>query len=153
MRRQLLSDQLGSYESAGAGWSLWTYKDIGVQGLAVVDPDSAWMRRTAAVRAKKAALGADYWGATEEGISDVMEPLLARFEREFPAFDPYPFGRRRYVEQLVRNILFSEQLAEEFAAAFADAGDEELAELGESFAFGRCAEQKPLCELVAAACR
>lgn len=151
MRRQLLSDQLGVFSAARAGWSLWTYKDIGLQGLVTVAPDAPWMRRTAAVRAKKKALGADHWGGREDGIRDVMEPVVARFEREFPDFDPYPFGRRRYVEQLVRNILFAEPLSDEFAACFADADDDKLADLARSFSFGRCVEQKQLCDVIRAA--
>jgi hypothetical protein len=85
---------------------------------------------------------------TTDSMHDVLEPLLARFGREFPGYDPYPFGARRYVEQLVLNVCFAEPLADEFAACFAGASDEELVALGMSFAFGHCAEQKNLCEVV-----
>jgi hypothetical protein len=147
-RRRLLADQVAVYEAAGAGWSLWTYKDIGVQGLVVADPGSSWLRRTEAVRAKKARLAADHWGTTTEGMRDVLDPVLARFEREFPGFDPYPFGARRYVEQLVLSMCFAEPLADEFAACFTDASDEELVALGECFAFRNCLRCTELCEVV-----
>jgi hypothetical protein len=147
-RRRLLADQIGVYEAAGAGWSLWTYKDIGVQGLVVVAPESLWLRRTEAVRAKKTAVAADHWGMTTDRMRDVLKPLFARFGREFPGYDPYPFGARRYVEQLVLSICFAEPLAGEFAACFADASDEELVALGASFEFGACVEQKDLCGVV-----
>ena len=149
-RRRLLADQIELYTSAGAGWSLWTYKDIGVQGLVVVDPESGWMRRTKDVRAKKARLAVDAWGSTTDGISDVLDPLLARFEREFPGFDPYPFGARRYVQQLVLYMCFAEPLAEEFASCFADASDDELVALGECFALGNCVVSEDLCAVVSA---
>jgi endoglucanase len=147
-RRRLLADQIELYEAAGAGWSVWTYKDIGVQGLVVVDPASPWLRRTEAVRAKKKSVAADHWGMTTDGMSSVLEPLMARFTREFPGYDPYPFGARRYAEQLVLSICFAEPLAGEFAACFADATDEEAIALGECFAFGNCSVQKDLCEVV-----
>ncbi|HYK71090.1 MAG TPA: glycoside hydrolase family 5 protein [Streptosporangiaceae bacterium] len=147
-RRQLLADQLDIYEAAGAGWSLWTYKDIGVQGLVTVDPQSPWMSRTSPARAKKASVAADHWGMTTDSMRDVLEPLMARFTREFGDFDPYPFGARRHVEELVLNILFAEPLADQFAACFADASDEELVALGECFAFAHCREQKELCAVV-----
>jgi endoglucanase len=147
-RRRLLADQLEIYEAAGAGWSLWTYKDIGVQGLVTLAPESPWLQRTEAVRAKKIAVAADHWGMTTDGMSAVLEPLLARFGREFPGYDPYPFGARRYVEQLVLRICFAEPLAGEFAACFAGASDAELVELGKSFAFRDCVEQKDLCGVV-----
>jgi endoglucanase len=86
-----------------------------------------------------------------DGMRDVLDPLLARFSAEFPGFDPYPFGARRYVEQLVLNICFAEPLAGEFAACFADASDAELATLGECFAFGSCVRQEELCRVVSQA--
>jgi endoglucanase len=147
-RRRLLADQLETYEEAGAGWSLWTYKDIGVQGLVTVSPESPWLQRTEPVRAKKLAVAADHWGMTTDGMRDVLAPLMARFGREFPGYDPYPFGARRYVEQLVLSICFAEPLSAEFAACFADASDEELVALGETFAFGNCVPQRELCDVV-----
>jgi endoglucanase len=151
-RRQLLADQIAVYTAAGAGWSLWTYKDIGVQGLVATVPESDWMHVTEQVRAKKARLAADHWGTTTDGMRDVLDPLLARFTREFPRFDPYPFGARRYVEQLVLNICFAEPLADEFAACFAGASDEELVALGASFAFANCEPNAELCALVSSYC-
>jgi hypothetical protein len=151
-RRRLLADQIAMFEEAGAGWSLWTYKDIGVQGLVRVAPHAPWLRRTAAVRAKKAAVAADHWGVTTDGISDVLRPLLARFDREFPGFDPYPFGAHRYVEQLVLSMCFAEPLSDEFAACFADCSDEELTALGGCFAFAGCVVDEELCRVVSAAC-
>jgi endoglucanase len=152
-RRRLLADQIEIYEGAGAGWSVWTYKDIGVQGLVAVDPESRWLARTERVRAKKKAVAADHWGMTTDGMRDVLDPLMARFTREFPGFDPYPFGARRYLEQLVLSVGFAEPLADEFAACFADASDDELVALGECFAFRNCVERKDLCEVVGGAGR
>ena len=147
-RRRLLADQIEIYEAAGAGWSVWTYKDIGLQGLVTVAPASPWLARTAAVRAKKSAIAADHWGMTTDSMRDVLDPLMARFAREFPGYEPYPFGARRYVEQLVLNICFAEPLSGEFAGCFADASEEECVALGECFAFGNCVENKDLCEVV-----
>jgi endoglucanase len=147
-RRRLLADQIEIYETAGAGWSVWTYKDIGVQGLVVVDPASPWLTRTESARAKKQEVAADHWGMTTDEMRDVLEPLMARFTREFPGFDPYPFGARRYLEQLVLSIGFAEPIADEFAACFAGASDDELVALGESFAFRNCVERRDLCEVV-----
>ena len=147
-RRQLLADQIGTYEKADTGWSLWTYKDIGVQGLVTVRKDAPYLTRTASVRAKKAAVAADSWGMTTDGMRDVLDPLLARFTKEFPDYDPYPFGTRRYVTQLVLSICFAEPLSDEFAACFATASDEELVALGECFAFRNCLPDEALCAVV-----
>jgi endoglucanase len=151
--RALLADQLALYESEGLGWSLWTYKDIGLQGLVCADPDSPWMQRTADVRAKKDRLGIDSWGSSPEGIQDVLAPLARRFEREFPAYDPYPFGVDQHIGLLVRQILLAEPLVEEFAGALAGASDSELDALGASFAFANCRKNEALCLVISSACR
>ena len=39
-------------------WAIWTYKDIGLQGLVRVNPGSPYMQRIGDVVAKKARLGA-----------------------------------------------------------------------------------------------
>ena len=111
-------------------------------------PASPWLERTAAVRARKAAVAADRWGMTTDGMRDVLKPLMARFAREFPGYHPYPFGARGYVEQLVLNICFAEPLADEFAACFAAASDSELVALGQCFAFGNCLVNEALCGVV-----
>jgi hypothetical protein len=85
---------------------------------------------------------------TTDRMRDVLAPVMLRFAREFPGFDPYPFGARNHVQQLVLNILFAEPLADEFAACFAGASDAELVALAESFAFGNCIAQRELCRVV-----
>jgi endoglucanase len=81
-------------------------------------------------------------------MRDVLGPLLTRFATEFPGYDPYPSGARRYVTQLVLNICFAEPLADEFAACFATASDEELVALGECFAFRNCVPDEALRSVV-----
>jgi endoglucanase len=58
MRRQVLADQLAIYPRHDAGWALWTYKDIGLQGLVCASPDSPYLRRIRPVLERKARLGA-----------------------------------------------------------------------------------------------
>src|SRR5699024_4503135 len=41
---RLLADQLEIYREHGASWSLWTYKDVGTQGLVHAAPDSPYLR-------------------------------------------------------------------------------------------------------------
>src|SRR5207248_5140713 len=93
-RFQLLADQLEIYRRYDASWSLWTYKDIGLQGLLHAATDSPYLRPSAPVLEKKARLGVDAWGSTDDGVRDVLAPIEAAFRREFPTFDPFPFGQR-----------------------------------------------------------
>lgn len=149
-RFTLLADQLEIYRDHGAGWSLWTYKDIGLQGLVYARPDSPYLARIAAVLAAKRRLGTDSWGGSDEGVRSVLDPVDAVFDREFPDFAPYPWGRRQYIAGLVRHILFAEPLVERFAASFDGVDADEAAELAASFRFENCVERTELSELLRA---
>jgi endoglucanase len=153
MKRQLLVDQLDIYSARGAGWSLWTYKDMGMMGLVRAKSDSAWMQRTSEVRSKKALLGVDPGGSDDSAILDIMQPIRERLRREFPWYDPYPFGIDSHINRIVRGILFAEPLAYEFAQAFAGASGAEIDKAVSSFRFENCERNEDVLDIVSEACR
>jgi hypothetical protein len=146
---RLLSDQLDLYESHGASWSIWAYKDIGGEGLVHAAPDSPWMRRIQPVLEKKERLGVDSWATTDKNIRDVMAPIEAVFDREYPGFDPFPFGRHRWVQTIVRSILLAEPMAEDFGRCFEGLEGDQLLALADSFRFDRCIRRERLAALIA----
>ncbi|GLZ05571.1 hypothetical protein Acsp03_30370 [Actinomadura sp. NBRC 104412] len=148
-RYQILRDQLAIYDAYDAGWSIWTYKDIGVQGLVHTSADSPYIRRFGDFQAKKARLGADHWGSTDEGVRHLIEPIRAFMDEEFPGFDPYPLGRRKFTDDLVRHILFAQPLTVEYAELFRGLDDGELDALANSFAFAACRRREHLAEILA----
>ncbi|GIH76538.1 glycoside hydrolase family 5 protein [Planobispora longispora] len=148
-RYQILRDQLEIYDAHGAGWSLWTYKDVGLQGLATPDPAGPYLERFGPFIAKKARLGADRWGSTMEESADVLAPLHRLVETEFPGWDPYPWGARYQTDDLIRHILIAQALLPEYAALFKGLSDEELLALADSFALSSCVRRGPLIELLA----
>jgi endoglucanase len=75
------ADLLDSYDRHGAGWSIWTSKDVGLQGLAYTEPESANMRRVGDQIAKQARLGIDSGGRRNSLIAD-----------EFKGWSPYPWA-------------------------------------------------------------
>ncbi|MEU4888204.1 MULTISPECIES: hypothetical protein [Streptomyces] len=91
------------YREHGAGWSLWTYKDIGLQGIVHAAPDSPYLRRIRPALEQKERLGTDSWGGSDAGVRDILDPIDALFEREFPGYEPYPWGRRQHIAGLVRH--------------------------------------------------
>ncbi|MCA2218317.1 glycoside hydrolase family 5 protein [Jidongwangia harbinensis] len=149
-RYQVLRDQLDIYREHGASWSLWTYKDIGLQGLVSAAPDSPYLRRIEAFLAKKARLGADSWGSVDTGIRHLMEPVEKLFAEEFPDFEPYPWNKQRWIQGLLRHVMLAEPLVDDFAACFRGVTPEQAEELADSFRVDRCVRREPLLEILGA---
>jgi len=151
---QLLQDQLEIYQRHGAGWAVWAYKDVGGQGLVSAAPGSPWRARLRELAAKKARLGVDSWGSVDTEVRHIMSPLEDTFAKEYPDFDPYPFGARNWLITLVRSIVLAEPLVEDFGRCFADVSDAATArELADSFRFENCVVRERLAEVLSASAR
>jgi hypothetical protein len=146
-RLEVLDAQLSLYARYGAGWSLWTYKDVGLQGLVYASPDSPYMERFGEFIARKTRLGIDSWGSTDRELPELIEPIHAFIAAEFPDWEPYPWNVRSSTDDLVRHILFAQAMLPGYAKLF-DGAD--LDALADSFALSACVRRERLCELVAA---
>ncbi|MGN9782502.1 glycoside hydrolase family 5 protein [Nonomuraea sp. ZG12] len=146
-RYQILRDQLDIYDAHDAGWSLWTYKDVGLQGL--VHASGPYLERFGAFIDKKRRLGADRWGSTMEEAGDRLSPLHTLVETEFPGWNPYPWGARYQTDDLIRHILIAQALLPEYAELFRGLDDSELLALADSFALEGCVRRQPLLDLLA----
>ena len=138
MRRQILDDQLDIYRRDEASWSIWMYKDLGRQGLVMLRPNSPYRRRFDDFVAKKNRLGADQWGSDGLGVREVTQPFYELMDREFPSFNPYPWGRFDWARTLLLNITLAQPLAYEYAERFRGLDDDELMALADSFALTNC---------------
>ncbi|MEU4227111.1 cellulase family glycosylhydrolase [Nonomuraea sp. NPDC026600] len=145
-RYRILRDQLAIYDAHGAGWSLWTYKDVGLQGL--VHAAGPYLDRFGAFIGKKRRLGADRWGSTMEESADVLAPLHAMLGTEAPGWAPYPWGARYQADDLIRHILIAQALLPEYAELFRGLSDDDVVELADSFALERCVRRQPLLDLL-----
>jgi endoglucanase len=143
-RSRVLADQLSIYRDHGASWAIWTYKDIGMQGLAMVRPESPYGSLVRGIAAKKVRLGADNWGSTGEEAPEVTRPVQELIAKEFPQFDPYPWGRWDWVRTLLQNILIAEPLAQEYAELFRGLDEAGIDALTRSFALAECTIREPL---------
>jgi aryl-phospho-beta-D-glucosidase BglC (GH1 family) len=84
-RLRAMDDHLDVFEEHGAHWTTWTYKDVGVMGWAMLDPESSYMKLIAPVQEKKKLLGAENFtgrftpspakGAVKE-LASLMEKLV-----------------------------------------------------------------------------
>jgi endoglucanase len=147
---QILADQLEIYRRRNVGWALWMYKDIGRQGLVAARSDTPYRQLFSDFVAKKDRLGADQWGSRGDGVAAVTQPVQDLIAREFPDFDPYPWGRFDWVRTLLNNLTFAQPLVDEYARMFRGLGDDELIALTESFAFANCEVREPLRQQIVA---
>lgn len=152
-RARLLADQLEIYARHDASWALWTYKDIGLQGVVTAAPDSAYLRRIAPVLEKKARLGVDSWGSTDAGVRELIAPFEQLFREEFPDFAPYPWGADRWIAGHIRHVMLAEAMVDDYANAFRGVGPAEAEALADDFSFSRCVIRDGLAETLRAAVR
>jgi endoglucanase len=143
-RSRVLEDQLSIYRDHGASWAIWTYKDLGMQGLATVQPTSPYGSLVRAFVEKKTRLGADNWGSTGEEVPEVTRPVQDLIAKQFPQFDPYPWGRWDWVRTLLQNILIAEPLAQEYAELFRGLDQAGIDAMTQSFTLAECAIREPL---------
>ena len=61
-RYALLDQQLAIYDKYHIHFTIWLFKDIGLQGMVYCDPQSKWMKTIAPFLAKKRDLQLDAWG-------------------------------------------------------------------------------------------
>ena len=148
MRYQILSDQLEIYAADEASWSLWTYKDVGCQGMMVVGAQTPYQQRFGDFIAKKNAMGADHWGSDGHAVADIVQPFVDRMVREFPDYSPYPWGMVPWARTLLMHITLAQPLSHEYASLFAGLGEDDVIALAESFAIDGCEVREPLVDLL-----
>jgi hypothetical protein len=154
-RYNLLRAQLKIYRESSVSWSIWTYKDIGYQGMVYISPDTPWMRLLGPFLKKKAALGTDFWGRNDaKDIQDIYDPLFAHLRDVVPEQfrkKRYPsplWGIERHAERVLREILMGEYLGFEMAELFRGKTFEELDELARSFKLENCVQRSGLNEIL-----
>lgn len=148
-RCEIIRDQIGIYDRHGAGWSIWTYKDIGKMGLVYLSPESPYMKRLEPGLDRKERLGVDSWTSTGREVAGATDPILQLIEREFPNRESLTFDSAWMVDRLLRGIMLSEALVPEFVAAFSGLSEEELDGLLQCFRLQNCVIREPLAHVLA----
>lgn len=147
-RYAVLDHQLSVYDKYQIHWSIWLYKDIGVQGMVHVDPKTKWMKTIAPFLEQKRALQLDAWGRyPSKQVEDVIEPLAAWIDKVAPnssAQYPTPWATERQITRLINQIYLSTCKSDEFAELFRDMSMQDLEECAKSFHFDECLQREGL---------
>ncbi len=76
-RHNLLGEQLRIYDRYQISWSIWLYKDIGLQGMVCVDPKSRYLKAIEPFLEKKRVAQLDAWGTyPSKKVEDVLKPFV-----------------------------------------------------------------------------
>lgn len=148
-RFNLLGQQLKNYKGEQMSWSIWTYKDIGFQGMVYTDPESPYIRLLKPFLEKKKRMGLDKWGRDDQYCAQFYEPMMKHLEEEIPSeyhriIYPHHWGMRTFVHRAMRECVVSEIMVHYYADYFKDKSFEELDELAASFKFENCLKRGPL---------
>ncbi|KAG6841639.1 Endo-1,4-beta-xylanase 5 [Blastosporella zonata] len=148
-RYKVLKDQLAIYNEDRLSWSIWTYKDIGFQGMVYVSTETAYMTLFKDFLAKKHRLAIDAWGADDVAVKQVYQPLIDHVLQEIPEkyqnIYPHPVWKLdSRITRLSRNILISEFMIKEWADHFKGKSLEEIDEIAASFKFDACLKRDGL---------
>jgi len=144
-RYNLLGQQLEIYDKHEIHWSIWLYKDIGIQGMLHTDKNSKWNRTIQPFLDKKKCYRLDAWGVHRSAESEAaINPLVDWIDKICPtAKDAYPgpWNTERHVLRAVVQTFLSDQFSNEFAQQFKDMDKKELEECARSFHFDECVQR------------
>ena len=147
-RCAMLGQQLSIYDKHEVPWSIWLYKDIGVQGMVYTNPQSKWNRTIQPLLDKKRKYKLDEWGVhNSEEAEAALNPLVKWIDEICPqAKQAYPsvWKTEKHLLRIVMNTFLSEQFSDEFAEQFRDMDYGELDELAHSFHFSECLQREDL---------
>lgn len=151
-RYNLLAEQLKLYDSQKISWSIWLYKDIGVQGMIYTNPDSKWNTLIRPFLEKKKKLQIDGWGThPSEEPERALKQLAEWVEEVAPGVaGSYPkvWPVRRKIQRSVFHTLMADSFSDEFAGLFAGLTKTELDALARSFHFYECLQREGLNEIL-----
>lgn len=121
-RLALLTAQLKIYSAHNIHWTIWLYKDIGLQGLLSPSQTSPWLSRISTFLEKKRHLQLDAWGREpSEDVAKVIEPLVKFIDQNIPQSNeqyPTPWKTERQIIRMVNQMYMAGCLSDEFAELF-----------------------------------
>lgn len=147
-RYNLLGAQLSIYDKYQIPWSIWLYKDIGIQGMVYTDPDGFWKKTIQPFLEKKRQFQTDAWGRhPSKQVEEVISPFVKWIDSICPeAKNNYPtnWATERQIIRLTLQTFVANSFSIEFASLFKDMSFEQLDEAAKSFRFDKCLQREGL---------
>lgn len=150
-RLAALKEQLAVYDERRISWTVWLYKDVGVQGMVYASEKSKWWRTFGDRMLRKRELALDFWGTDSPATTAAWQPALDWIQREIPeALPTYPkFWQLK--QHLSRRTIYSwlaDNMSDWFVEPMKGLSFDELDELAASFKCGECEQRKELVDVL-----
>lgn len=141
-KARFVSDMLDVFNERGFSWHIWTYKDLGLQGVRFVRPDSDWSKFLDGLGLNKARqrLNCDVWQFVDAGSWDHVQRIIEWVRPDLP---PPALELKRSIS-LSLDRIFSAVLLDKLVHALASLADSEIQALARSFSFELCETQPHL---------
>jgi endoglucanase len=135
-----MDDQIGIFEEFGAHWTTWTYKDVGVMGLATLDPHSEYMQKIASIIKMKHQLNTDDWMIWLPGFEarDSIEKLSTHLEEVIGDPDINHRFNVAALSQSVLTVYAGALIQPAYAKLFKDLNEEQIDQVMQSFSYNQC---------------
>lgn len=154
-RLKALKDQISIFNKHEQHWTIWTYKDIGVQGLLVSNPESTYLKRIKATNEIKKELGLDAWTARTNGILRMKAMEIANIVGNMVQnklndnSNDYRINWHRRLGRFAICGVVADLLSVNFASQFIDMSGEEIRLMNqEAFSFENTVKRDYLIDLL-----
>ncbi|WP_078552359.1 glycoside hydrolase family 5 protein [Bacillus alkalicellulosilyticus] len=139
-RLAAMNDQLAIFEDFEAHWTTWTYKDVGVMGLTMLEPESDYMERIQSIISMKHRLNTDDWMIWLPGheARSHIESLATHFEEVIGDTSIDHRFNVSALSQAVLTVYAGALIQPTYAKLFKDLSEYEIDNVMQSFAFQNC---------------
>ena len=144
---RVMNDMIDIIEGHGHHWCIWTYKDIGMMGAVLVNPESEWMQLIKPIRAIKSGLRCDSW---IERIPGPIDPLIRQIA-EYAAEVIPSASESEILSKLqfgIHDGVLTQVLMPAFAEQFRGMNETEIDRMMQSFTFKNCQPRQELIDLL-----
>jgi aryl-phospho-beta-D-glucosidase BglC (GH1 family) len=149
-RLRAFDDTLSVYEDHDAHWTAWTYKDVGVMGWVMLDPEAEYLQVLKPVHQAKIALSTDFWMGwlPVTQAKAMVNDLAHHVEGVLCDPDIQTRANEHFLGQAALSGYVAALMQPAYAKRFKGMSEADLDRVLQSFAFKNCRPNAALMDIV-----
>lgn len=149
-RLRALDDQLDVFDNNNANWTTWTYKDVGVMGWVMLNPESDYMQIISPVLRNKLLLDTDFWmrWLPSTPAKQMIRDLARLIEQTIGDPDIEPSANQRYLNEAALACYTGTLMQPSYAKLFKGMSEDRIDSVLQSFSIKNCIKNEGLIEVV-----